>query len=234
MLETTRLNAWAGDQVGGGVLDHPRGVAERPQGGVRSRGFIRRLAASRDLVDRHQAHQRLGLGARQLGEQERDAVAQLTVAGVAAHAHRHHRLEIDRCVAALGEEAAQAAGGRGQQHVVDRRVVIRLDLPEIVKRGRLSTLGGANGTIEWLSARAIRVMPAGTSRSRRGDRTRSKAARTTLSCSLTRSITARASSATGAGVDPASGAGRDSDAWSGAGSSKTVPSSTAAIPSTMQ
>ena len=54
-----------------------------------------------------------------------------SLGGVAPHAHRHHRLQLRRRLAATLEEATHPAGGDRQHDVVDRRVEAALDLLEI-------------------------------------------------------------------------------------------------------
>jgi hypothetical protein len=72
---------------------------------------------------------------RQRRHHRRDLVAQGAARLVGAHAHRHHRLQLEslHLLATAAQVAAQRAGDRCQHHVVDRpaeRVLDRLDVGE--------------------------------------------------------------------------------------------------------
>ena len=101
--------------------------------------------------------------------------------------------------------------------------------------GSLRTLGGAVEPKESTSAAAARRASPAKPSTRLGERTVASGARTISSCRPTRSRTPPASRASGsggrAGRQPS---GSELGGGSGSGSSRSAPSSTAAIPSTRQ
>ena len=125
--------ARAGDQVREHALHRCRRVASRAHDRIGLLGQTAALARRGLVVHVEQAHEWVGLVARQGDEHERDAVAELVVVAV-AHVDRDHRLQPHRLAAALDEEVAGGARARGQHDVVDGHAEARLDLAQVGQR----------------------------------------------------------------------------------------------------
>ena len=81
------------------MLHHPRSVLGGLEREVGSLGLAVALARARRRVHVLEPLERVGLVAGELGEHERDAVAEVPVLA-AAHVHGNHRLERHRLLAA--------------------------------------------------------------------------------------------------------------------------------------
>ena len=117
--------AGAGDEPREALLDgrgRVRGGLQHQVGPSGSRSRLRRLIV---VVDAVQAAERVGLVAGQLGEHERDVIAEhvvelRTLTGTIT-------FSATGCSPRSDQVGAHAAGDRGQHHVVDRRAVGALD-----------------------------------------------------------------------------------------------------------
>ena len=95
-------------------------ASELGEAGDRRR-VTRVLRARRAGGDHAECGRRIALGDRQRHDEERQAVAELRRR--LAHAHRYERLQVVVRLPAPAQRRAERDGGRGEQDVVDRRVL---------------------------------------------------------------------------------------------------------------
>ena len=81
-----------------------------------------------------ESHDRVGLVAGQVDEDERDLVAQVAGGLVATDVDGHHRLERDRRLSARPEQVAHAAGAHRQEHVVEGGPEATLHALQVLQR----------------------------------------------------------------------------------------------------
>ena len=96
-------------------------MVERAQQGLSSFAFMCSLQPLHPALDDLESTTRVGFADRQRHHHAADAIAGLDLQRTVPHRHRHEHVDVDRRFTPFHEPAANAAGHRSEDDVVDRR-----------------------------------------------------------------------------------------------------------------